>query len=62
MEHIGSAGLGIRGQCPGWIFCAIIIFMTSNEKIFKKLKSRNGEKLKKQDGVSTIIVNYSNKK
>ena len=31
------------------------------KKFFKKEKSRDGEKLKKQDGMSMIIVNYSDK-
>ena len=36
-------------------------FNTSNEKILKILKSRDEEKVKKQDGMSTIIENYSDK-
>ena len=31
------------------------------KKIFKCKKSTNGEKVKKQDGMSMIIVNYSDK-
>ena len=36
-----------------------ILFYISNEKILKMLKGRDGKKVKKQDGMSTIIVNYS---
>ena len=31
------------------------------DKNFLNEKGRNGEKVKKQDGMSTIIVNYSDK-
>ena len=34
---------------------------TSNEKIFYNVKGRDEEKVMKQDGMSTIIVNYSDK-
>ena len=34
---------------------------TYNEKIKKMKTGRDGEKVKKQDGMSTIIVNYSDK-
>ena len=35
--------------------------LTSNEKIKKNVKGRDREKVKKQDGMSTMIVNYSDK-
>ena len=36
----------------------LILFLTSNEKILKMYKGRDREKVKKQDGMSTIMVNY----
>ena len=34
---------------------------TSNENFFKNEKGRDGDKVQKQDGMNTIIVNYSDK-
>ena len=39
----------------------LLLVVTSNEKILKMKKGKDGEKVKKQDGMSTIIVNYSDK-